>query len=76
MSSKLNKNEIKRFSRQVILKNVGIIGQTKIIQSRVLIIGMGGLGCTVGEFLTRAGINVGGDTSQFIELDETNRNLP
>lgn len=27
-------------------------------------------------FLTRAGINVGGDTSQFIELDETNRNLP
>ena len=56
MSSKLNKNQIEKFSRQIILKNVGILGQKKIINSKALIIGMGGLGCPVAEFLTRSGI--------------------
>ncbi len=56
MSKKLNKNQIERFSRQIILKNIGILGQNKITNSKVLIIGMGGLGCPVAEFLTRSGI--------------------
>ena len=56
MSKKLNKKQIERFSRQIILKNIGILGQNKITYSKVLIIGMGGLGCPVAEFLTRSGI--------------------
>tara|TARA_Y100000389_G_scaffold112328_1_gene109357 strand:- start:1684 stop:2439 length:756 start_codon:yes stop_codon:yes gene_type:complete len=56
MNFKLNKDQIERFSRQIILKNIGILGQKKIIQSKVLIIGMGGLGCPVAEFLTRSGV--------------------
>ena len=56
MSKNLNKKEIEKFSRQIILKNIGAAGQKKIISSKVLIVGMGGLGCPVAEFLTRSGI--------------------
>ena len=58
MSSRLNKNQIERFSRQIILKNIGTLGQKKILNSKVLIIGMGGLGCSVAEFLTRSGVGI------------------
>ena len=56
MRAKLNKKEIEKFSRQIILKNVGALGQRKIRESKVLIIGMGGLGCPAAEFLIRSGI--------------------
>ncbi len=56
MSTKLSKIEIEKFSRQIILKNIGALGQKKIQEAKVLIIGMGGLGCPAAEFLTRSGI--------------------
>ena len=56
MSIKLNKKEVEKFSRQIILKNIGALGQKKILKSKVLIIGMGGLGCPAADFLTRSGI--------------------
>ena len=56
MSLKLSKNQLEKYSRQIILKNIGVLGQKKILNSKVLIIGMGGLGCPVAEFLTRSGI--------------------
>ena len=56
MSTKLSKKEIEKFSRQIILKDIGPLGQKKILNSKVLIIGMGGLGCPAADFLTRSGI--------------------
>ena len=74
MSLNLNKNQIKRFSRQIILKNIGILGQKKIIQSKVLIIGMGGLGCPVAEFLTRAGVgSIGIVDHDIVDLSNIHR---
>tara|TARA_B100001057_G_C22686279_1_gene885833 strand:+ start:246 stop:992 length:747 start_codon:yes stop_codon:yes gene_type:complete len=74
MSLKLDKNQIERFSRQIILKNIGTLGQKKIIESKVLIIGMGGLGCPAAEFLTRAGVgSIGIIDSDDVDLSNIHR---
>ena len=74
MNLKLNKNQLERFSRQIVLKNIGILGQKKIIQSKVLIVGMGGLGCPAAEFLTRAGVgSIGIVDSDIVDLSNIHR---
>ena len=74
MSKKLNKKEIERFSRQIILKDIGPSGQEKIKRAKVLIVGLGGLGCPVAEFLTRAGVgNIGIIDNDLVNLSNIHR---
>ena len=57
MKKKLNNNLVERYSRQIVLKNIGAVGQKKIFNAKILIIGAGGLGCPVVDYLARAGVN-------------------
>lgn len=52
----LTEEQIQRYSRHIILPEVGGKGQKKIFDAKVFIIGAGGLGCPVGYYLTAAGV--------------------
>lgn len=54
--SHLNIPEINRYSRQLLLEDVGLEGQMKIKQAKVLVVGAGGLGCPVLQYLNAAGV--------------------
>jgi adenylyltransferase/sulfurtransferase len=51
-----NPNEAKRYSKQTILDEVGLTGQVKLKNSRVVVIGAGGLGCPVIQYLAACGV--------------------
>ena len=71
MKNNLNKNLIERYSRQIVLKNVGVTGQKNICDSKVLIIGVGGLGCPIADYLARAGIGTIG-VADFDKINLSN----
>ena len=70
----LNFMDFKRFEKQIILKKIGINGQKKIISSKVLIIGMGGLGCPLLTYLAASGVGTLGIADHDkVELGNLNR---
>ncbi len=52
----LNPDQINRYSRHLLLPEVGMEGQEKICNAKVLCIGTGGLGAPVSLYLTAAGV--------------------
>jgi adenylyltransferase/sulfurtransferase len=56
MATQLSNEEIQRFSRHLILPEVGMEGQIKLKNAKVLLVGTGGLGAPLGLYLAAAGI--------------------
>ena len=56
MNLELNDDELLRYSRQILLPQIDVAGQLKLKASRVLIVGLGGLGSPVALYLAAAGI--------------------
>ena len=74
MKNIFNKKLVERYSRQIVLKNVGPIGQKKIITSKVLVVGAGGLGCPVIDYLSRAGVgNIGVVDNDKVNISNIHR---
>jgi len=73
---KIASSDFKRFSRQIILKNIGIAGQKKIFSAKVLVAGVGGLGCPLILYLVNSGVgNIGIVDHDKIDITNLNRQI-
>ena len=71
-----NDHELEKYSRQIILNEVGPEGQQKLKKASVLIIGIGGLGSSVIQYLNAAGVGkIGIVDYDKVELSNLNRQL-
>lgn len=76
MSGHRNETDLARYSRQTLVSQIGVAGQKKISNSRVLIVGAGGLGCQLGVQLAGAGVgNIHIVDSDLIELGNLHRQI-
>mgnify|MGYP001338266749 FL=1 len=72
----LNSLDLKKYSRQLILKNIGVSGQKKIFNSKILVIGAGGLGCPLILYLAYSGVgNLGIVDNDKVELSNLSRQV-
>ena len=72
----LRDDQIERYSRQIILPNIGGKGQEKLLNAKVLIIGAGGLGSPCALYLASAGIGkIGIVDSDAVELNNLQRQI-
>jgi len=70
-SNILSPIEIRRYNKQIMIPEIGINGQAKLKQAKVLVVGAGGLGCPVLQYLTAAGVGKVG-IAEFDTVDESN----
>jgi adenylyltransferase/sulfurtransferase len=73
---KFTKKQIDRYSRQIILKKIGIVGQKKLLKSSVLIVGAGGLGSPIAIYLAALGVGkIGIIDKDNVEISNLSRQI-
>ncbi len=72
----LNNEQLKRYSRHIVMDTVGVEGQQKIAESKILVIGAGGLGSAVLLYLSAAGVgNIGIADADVVDLTNLQRQV-
>ena len=74
--SELTPDQLTRYSRHILLKEVGAEGQTHLLKAKVLLVGAGGLGCPAGLYLAAAGVGtIGIIDSDRVDLTNLQRQI-
>jgi adenylyltransferase/sulfurtransferase len=74
--SELRPDQLTRYSRNIMLKEVGIEGQLQLLKAKVLLVGAGGLGCPAGLYLAAAGVGtIGIIDSDKVDLTNLQRQI-
>jgi sulfur-carrier protein adenylyltransferase/sulfurtransferase len=74
--SELTPDQLTRYSRHLMLKEVGIEGQLRLLKAKILLVGAGGLGCPAGLYLAAAGVGtIGIIDSDKVDLTNLQRQI-
>ncbi len=74
--SELTPDQLTRYSRHILLKEVGLEGQIQLLKAKVLLVGAGGLGCPAGLYLAAAGVGtIGIIDSDKVDLTNLQRQI-